>query len=406
MAFGVTDNGFILKRLSDILASIISNLETVTDSVSGESLTPDLADENDPLIQIVNSFGDGLAEAWEETQQAYNQFDPLKASGAGLSGTVQLNGLRRLPGTNSTVTVTLTGTPLLSVDAGKRISKIDDTSVFVLPAFTIGVGGTAAVAAESLEEGSIEAVAGSLVKIVTPVSGWTASTNALDAIPGTFEEGDVALVRRQQQSTANTGRSTIEDMYSAIVNLPNVTFAKVYQNVTLATDGRGILGKSVAVVVQGGDDEDISEQIFLHMADGMRAFGSTVASETDVQGLIYNTSFSRATEVDIYVEVNAEIVNPNVIPTDVEDVIIAAILDYVSLGASGLGIDEGFDRDGFVPGENILASELYTPVNFQPGLKINSIYVAGTPSPAADNVPIDWDEIGAFDSARIDINIT
>ena len=94
--YGVTDNGFVLKRLYDIRADMVAALGTVSDPTTGETLR--LGDENDPLVQLLDATADALAAAWEQLQEAYNQFDPLKATGAGLSGLVQLNGLLRIVG--------------------------------------------------------------------------------------------------------------------------------------------------------------------------------------------------------------------------------------------------------------------------------------------------------------------
>jgi len=94
--FGITDSGFTLKRLADILADMVTALNTVTDPVTGESLTPNLADENDPFIQQIQATADAVSECWEQLQLVYNQFDPLQASGSALSGLVQLSGLTRI----------------------------------------------------------------------------------------------------------------------------------------------------------------------------------------------------------------------------------------------------------------------------------------------------------------------
>ena len=93
--FGITAAGFVLKRLADILPDITGPLLTIIDPLTGETLTPNLADENDPLVNTVNSLADALSALWEQEQLAYNQFDPQKAIGAGLSGLVQLNGISR-----------------------------------------------------------------------------------------------------------------------------------------------------------------------------------------------------------------------------------------------------------------------------------------------------------------------
>lgn len=96
--YGITTAGFTLKRLSDILSDMVTQLSTVVDPVTGEYLTPNLSDENDPFVQQVQVTADALSLCWEQLQQVYNQFDPLQATGSALSGLVQLNGLERLLG--------------------------------------------------------------------------------------------------------------------------------------------------------------------------------------------------------------------------------------------------------------------------------------------------------------------
>ncbi len=127
---GVTPQGFSLKRLADIRNDLVTALNEVTDESTNEKLIVDLADADDPLVQIVDSFSDGLSVAWEQLQFAYNQFDPLKSSGGGLSGVVQLNGIRRKSGTFSTVFVSLTGQFNQFIPAGQQITDINNTHVW------------------------------------------------------------------------------------------------------------------------------------------------------------------------------------------------------------------------------------------------------------------------------------
>lgn len=96
--YGVTSAGFELKRLADILSDMVTALNSVVDPVTGETLTPDLQDENDPFVQQIQAIADSVSLCWEQLQLVYNQFDPLQATGAALSGLVQLNGLERILG--------------------------------------------------------------------------------------------------------------------------------------------------------------------------------------------------------------------------------------------------------------------------------------------------------------------
>lgn len=312
MAFGVTDQGFVLKRLNDILTDFATALSTVQDPVSGETLTPNMADENDPLIQIVNASADALAAAWEQLQLCYNQFDPLKATGAGLSGLVQLNGLIRQS-----------------------------------------------------------------------------------------EEIDTTLRARQQVSTEATSRTSIEDLFASIRNLPTVTFCRVYQNTTLSTDARSIPAKSIAPVIVGGVDADIADVIFAHLGMGTDSYGSTTVTVYDAQGLGYSIGFTRPTEVPIYVDIHYTVINTALWPTNGETLIEEAIIAYAAGGAGALGIDSGFDQAGLTPGTSVYAAELYVPVNSVPGMQITALTVAKTPTPTAASVIIAWNEVATFTAANI-----
>ena len=71
VSFGISDQGFTLKRLADILSDMQTAFSTVQDPATGEMLTLNLADENDPLVQAVNSVSDALSLAWEQLQLCF-----------------------------------------------------------------------------------------------------------------------------------------------------------------------------------------------------------------------------------------------------------------------------------------------------------------------------------------------
>lgn len=92
-----------------------------------------------------------------------------------------------LNGTNSTVTVTFTGTPTTSIPAGTIIAEnasgyqnefITNTTV------VIGGGGTVSVACTAASTGLVIAPPGTITLIITPVSGVSSVTNASAAVIG------------------------------------------------------------------------------------------------------------------------------------------------------------------------------------------------------------------------------
>jgi uncharacterized phage protein gp47/JayE len=249
-------------------------------------------------------------------------------------------------------------------------------------------------------------LAGTIVKIVTPSAGWLTVTNPSDAVPGTLEETDTELRARQQLSTSATAQSVVGSIYSGIINLDGVTYCRVYQNITLEVDSRGIPAKSVAAVVTGGSHSDITDVIFNKLPAGCDTHGGVEVNKIDAQGVEYTIRYTEAVEVEIHCAVSVQVVNQAVWPSDGAARIKAAIVSFAQSGAAALNIASGFDRDGYVPGESVYASELFTPVNSVQGVRILSLKVGTTPAPAADFVTVDWDEIAAFDASRITVTVS
>lgn len=404
--FGVTPQGFSLKRLADIRQDLVNALNTITDADTGEKLIVDLSDADDPLVQIIDSFSDGLAVAWENLQSSYNQFDPIKSTGSGLSGVVQLNGIRRKTGTFSDVLVTLTGQPNQFITTGKQITDINDTFIWELPEILLDGAGQGSGIAVCTTKGPNPALLNTLVKILTPVAGWSAVNNTLDATLGALEETDIELRGRQQDSTSATGASVVDSLFGSLLALDDVLFARVYVNETLVTDSRGIPPKSVAAVIVGGDDDEISLTIFQKQAIGMATFGTTITEQVDAQGIVYAILFTRPDEIDIFVKVEVTVVNDSLWSDDGPDRIKAAILAYAAGDMISLGIVVGYDRNGYIPGDTVYASELYVPINSVLGTQITSVLV-GTSIPATEqSVSVNWDELPAFTSDNINVVVT
>ena len=408
MAFGVDETGFTLKRLSDIITSLQDRLNMIADPDTGELLDLDLSDVNDPVSQIFLPIADDLAASWELLQVCYNQFDPSKATGAALRGMVQLNGITANPATFSTVQLTLTGTAGTLIPAGQEVSDAQQNNKWTTQAaVTLDGGGSGSTQAIAQEVGPVVALAGTVNTILTPVSGWTAVTNPADAVLGQDNEDIEVLRLRRDRSTETPSVAPVEAIYGALADLDGVQFVRVYVNNTLATDSNGIPAKSVAAVIQGGTDQDIAETLFLRTAAGAAYYGDTTFTVTDLQGFDYEIRWIRPTLIDIYIQIDIEVVNAATFPADGSDQIKAAIVAYAAQGASALGIDEGFNNEATAPGVDVTRSRLYTPINSVPGHRVTDLLIGVTMGGvAASDISIDFDELASFDTSRIVINVT
>ena len=387
MAFGVTDTGFLIKRLEDILAD---KNTAVTDVFGPDiNLTP-----QSPDGQINGTLAESDADLWELAQVAYNAFNPSAATGNTLSALVQINGITRAAATPSSVSLDLTGTNTTVIPIGSLVSTASGIQYATDAEVTIS-GGVAAVGGTAVIAGATISIAGTITTIVNPIAGWATVNNATDATVGTAEESDSTLRVRRAKSVAFASQSLFESLFSAVAQLDGVIQTVVLENDTSATDGNGQEPHSVQVLVDGGDDDEIGEAIYNEKCVGIATVGSTTIAVLDNVGVFHNINFQRPSLVQIYVIVNLTV--DASYPGNGNDLIKQAIIDY----SEGVLV-EG-QRQGI--GDDVKNSRLYTPVNSVEGHTIDSLFIGIAPAPAsAADIVIDFDELAQFLSGNITVN--
>lgn len=378
---GLTPEGFSRKRLPTLLEEI--NDETKVVFGENFNVSPESASG-----QINGVVSESNALLWEIAEKVYNAFNPKASSGASLSNLVQLNGITRLPATKSRAEMTLTGVEGTTIPEDSIISTSNGDSNFLTEEeVTIGVGGSVTVYAVASIVGLIQAAAGTIVNIETPISGWEEATNVASAIPGTEEETDVQLRSRRERSVSRTATSVIGALYGEVSNVPNVTAVRILENVTNEEDGNGLPPHSFQTIVSGGSDENIARAIWVKKPAGILTFGEIPVEVVDEQGIPHIINFSRPEEVEIYVLVRttASIGYPVNGDKDMK----TAIVEYSEDGGFGLSQD-------------VVVSRLYTPVNSIPNHDVDIIQVAlFGENYDAENIQINADQIAKFDVSRI-----
>jgi uncharacterized phage protein gp47/JayE len=170
-----------------------------------------------------------------------------------------------------------------------------------LVAVTSTTAGNYTVAATNTQKGAIQALAGSISVIATPVAGWTVVTNAADAVEGLETETDTELRLRAEQELALGGSTTVDaiqaDLIDWMVAQGSTAYARVYENATDSYDSAGRPPHSFEAVVRAVpslSSADIAEQIWLTKAAGIQAWGTTISSYTDNQGESHEVRFTLA----------------------------------------------------------------------------------------------------------------
>jgi uncharacterized phage protein gp47/JayE len=240
--------------------------------------------------------------------------------------------------------------------------------------------------------GAIPVPATTLDTIVTPVSGWDEVTNPAAGVTGRNTETDSELRIRRAQ-TLLTGNATEDAIVQAISNnVTGVTAVSIESNRTDAAVGL-LPPHSFHVVVAGGNDDDIAQQIWNVQPAGIASYGSTHIVVVDSEGQNQDIYFSRPTPIYIHVKVLRSYYSEEGYPTDGDAQVKDNIVDWALLNQP--------------IGKDVIRQRLNIPVYEVPGIEDLQITIDGTANPgdtptyAVQNIDIAADEYADFSTDRI-----
>lgn len=377
--------GFTRTRLDERLLA----LQEAMQAIFGIEINVD-ADSIDG--QALGIFAESISNLDQLAEDVYHSFNPQSATGLALSRIVQLNGIRRLAGAYSTVTLRCTGTVDVLIPAGSLVKSAATSSVFeTINDATVPIAGFVDVAARATAFGAIAAAIGTLTKIDTPIYGWLSVTNLAVAVLGSAEETDEALRLRRRASTLTPAQAVLDSIAGTLSNIVGVTQALVLENFTNVTDGNGLLPHSIYCVVNGGADQDIIDAIWRKKTVGADMKGAITGAALDTLGSPHTIKFSRPTAVPIYIKVT---IDERVgLPTDATAQIKAALLAWFITNQT--------------IGEELVQSRLFDPINTIPGHSITSVFISTAPAPTLPNdITIAIDAIVTLIDANIQVIIT
>jgi uncharacterized phage protein gp47/JayE len=388
MSFGLTSTGFNRKTAEDIEAEIVrderalisSNLDTQPET---------------PIGEFNGIIGSKIAEIWELLEAINNNQDPRIATGFGLDGTSAITGTTRDEAEKGTVTLRLTLNAGVTVPAGSIAAVAgDEDNQWVTLADATNPGAVPAdidVAAEASETGEIAAIATTITVIVTPIAGWTAVTNPLDAEPGTEIDTDTQLRVRRNQELQRAGTSPVNAIRADLLAVEDVESVTVLDNPTGLVDANGLPPHSVEAVVLGGSDQDVADALFDAASGGVTLFGSTTVQVTDQQGFVHDVSFTRPEVITVWLDIDVD-VDADYAGDD--ELIKAAI---VAFGESTYG-----------QGDDVILSALNVPILSITGTVDVTQILVGPASPplSAVNLVIAPRQLADFETTRITVTST
>jgi uncharacterized phage protein gp47/JayE len=257
-----------------------------------------------------------------------------------------------------------------------------------------GYGPFLDVTAAANVTGPVQAPAGTLTVIETPIFGIDSALNLLDADLGQSQETDGDLKLRRLASLQRSGASTIPGILAGLLAIDGVDTVFVFENTTDIVDGEGRPPRSYEAYIQGGEVADIVPVLWGTKPAGIQMIGNQSETFTDEQGFSQTVKFSRPVEREVWLIVEVEtntdpLERGGVYPTNGDQLVRDAVLAY--------GVQHEI-------GEDVVLSRFYSSINAIPGVVGISIKAGFAENPAGTvNLDIDVAELAVFDSTRITV---
>jgi uncharacterized phage protein gp47/JayE len=449
-SYGVLSTGFVKKDVD----TIKDELETAFKALFGAGLN---VLPTSSFGQLISAITDRESDIWDLAEAVYNSQYPDTASDQSLDNVMALTGAARLPAVETEGAVICTGLAATVLSIGRVVSsgadiRLESTAGATLNLATAWATGTAYVlgdirsndgniyacvqagtsagsggptgtgddivdntclwdfvgdglsfasvnfkaedtGAQAVAAGAIHTDAGTGA-IETPVSGWEDARNIADLETGRAIETDSAARIRRASLLHASGLSTVDAVAARVAdNVEGVTRVSGFENTDDVVDAQGLPAHSIEMVVVGGEDQDIWDEIWASKGGGIETHGTESGTSLDRNGDPQAVNFNRPTEKRIHTIIEGT--KDVDYPSDGDDQIKAAIVEW----GDTLGV-----------GADVIQSLMYAVVTGISGVTdVTKIWISIDPvhpPVAGNNLTIGSREISTWDTTDVDVTIT
>lgn len=304
----LNENGLQTSTAPELLQTLQNDFK----NIYGEDV---LLDSSTPDGQWLNILVQKGVDVRGLLTQLYNSFNPNNTQGSLLDQRCAINNVFRKAGTFTTVTVNVVTDRALTLqglddnynnpEATGYTIQDNEGNRFILVNTTTLSAGSNSLLFRSETLGGVVVLPNTLTTPVTIVLGVVSVNNPTTANAiGTVEELDEELKVRRRQSVAISSFGYLNGLQAALLQLPGVTDAKVYENYTSSTDANGTPAHCIWVVMDGGAISDIAETIYSRKCPGTNMRGNiTYTITTDAQTQ-FIAKWDNATVTPFYIKFN------------------------------------------------------------------------------------------------------
>lgn len=329
MPNALTASGLTTATQAELVAYFTSKFQ--------EIYGPDInLDQDSPDGQMMYIFIQSIIDLQDLLLQIYNSMDPDLAIGRALDQRVAINGIQRQAGTHTTTNITLVlsqAVTLYGLDqSANQVYTVSDNSGTewqLLTSVSLAVG-THALAFQAKDPGAILTVPNTITVPVTIVLGVSSVNNPTTYTTlGIDEESDFDLRIRRQKSVALSSQGYLDGLLAALLNITGMVDAFVYENVTGVTDGDGIPGHSIWVIVSGATDTlAIANAIYKKRNAGCGLKGTQVYNVVQSDGSTFPVRWDNVEAENLFIKFTATSLD-GVNPPDIAAITAGLVTKFV-----------------------------------------------------------------------------
>lgn len=292
---GLDTEGFTPSTFNEIVTRISNRLKVFSPGIDLSTESPD--------GQVLEIFSFELSQAWNELGAVYNSYNPNIAVGAGLRNLGMLTGLPFGAATRSQANIDLVGTAGTVVPAGSLVT--DDNGNEFATSLAATIPATVQVVAKI--SGPIDVNIGAITTIISPVTGWDSINQTLAGKEGSSAISETAF-RNLRNNTVLRNYTAVEGTIRArlLEDLLIEQVSVVNNDSISVTLPDGTPPGHIHVTIgenSAATDEEIGQVILATKGLGCPTFGSTTVSVEDTQNISHSVSFSKATPLGIFMNI-------------------------------------------------------------------------------------------------------
>jgi hypothetical protein len=341
-----TPQGFVAPPESVILAGVQQDINNAFNGNLNFGTTQGSITNSTPQGQLASSFTALIGIANDTFLFQSTQTDPSYAEGRFQDAIGRIYFQERIASIPTTLQLQCVGAVGTVIPIGSLVVDQGNNLYESLATGTIGNDGTVLLPFAAQLQGFLPVPQS--IAIYQAIPGWD-TINLISGVAGQNSESRAAFENRRALSTAANSTGSLPSILGAVLGVPGVTQAFVYENTTSAPvfqGGVSLAAKSVYVAAYGGNPADVARAIWSRKAPGC-GYGAgnvtvTVLDTSPGYSLpfpSYQVTYQVPNPLQLLFAV--QIVNSVGVPADATTQIQAAIINAGAGNPNALNVIDG-----------------------------------------------------------------